>query len=202
MNSNQLPSQMNHGGHEVFDLHEVIAGMINVLDQYMMFRMFVRDPELMDILDRQYSFILDQYNLTCECFTTGREPSQHTKRYMMKQNNTVVYGMKPSQPKKPNQSIEDIKDKGLSGHMLGLIKSTASLLTMTSVEVTNPVIRRVLADSVPNYVEMAYEIFLYQNKHSYYQVPQLSAHDMNLMTNSYVPMNGQPQMPNPGMFRN
>ena len=198
--SNQMPPQMNHGGHEVFDLHEIIAGMINVLDQYMMFRLFIKDPELLGILDRQYQFILDQYNITCECFTTGQDPSHPTQSYKMTQSHQVTFGIKPTQPKKPNQSIMEIQDKGLSAHMLGLIKSTASLLTMTSVEVTNPVVRRVLADSVPNFIEMAYEIFLYQNKHQYYQVPQLSPQDMNTMTNSYVPFTGQPQMPKPGQM--
>ena len=198
-----MSNQLNHGGHEVFDLHEVLSGMINVLDQFMMFRVFVKDPELLDILDRQYSFILDQYNITCECFSTGQDPSHPTKKYMMKQNNTVTYGLKPSQPKKPNQSINEIKDQGISGHMLGLIKSTASLLTMTTLEVTNPVVRRVLADSVPNYIEMAYEIFLYQNKQQYYQVPQLNQQDMTQMTSGFAPFTGQPQMPNPGsMYRN
>ncbi|WP_407644199.1 spore coat protein [Falsibacillus albus] len=198
--SSQLPPQMNHGGHEVFDLHEVIAGMINVLDQYMMFRLFVKDPELLQILDHQYQFILDQYNITCECFTSGKDPSHPTQSYSMGQSHNVTYGIKPTQPKKPNQSIMEIQDKGISGHMLGLIKSTASLLTMTSVEVTNPVVRRVLADNVPNFIEMAYEIFLYQNKHQYYQVPQLTQQDMMQMTNSYVPFTGRPQMPNPGQM--
>ncbi|SFE66110.1 Spore coat protein CotF [Bacillus sp. OV194] len=197
-NTQQVPNQMNHGGHEVFDLHEILSGLINVLDQYMMFRSFAKDPELIDILDRQYRFILDHYNILCECFTSGSNPSHPTSEYRMKQNNTVTYGLKPSQPKKPNQSISEIKDQGLSGHMLGLIKSTASLLTMTSVEVTNPVVRRVMADNVANYVEMAYEIFLYQNKHQYYKVPQLSPQDMKQMTQSFIPATGQPQMPPQG----
>ncbi|TWI54688.1 spore coat protein CotF [Halalkalibacter nanhaiisediminis] len=196
--SNQMPKQLSHGGHEVFDLHEVLSGMINVLDQYMMFRVYVKDQELLAILDRQYAFILEQYNITCECFTTGSKPSRSTGLYKMNQSNDFIYGLKPTQPKKPNQSINDIKDQGISGHMLGLIKSTASLLTMTSVEVTNPVVRRVLADNVPNFIEMAYEISLYQNKHQYYQVPQLSPQDMMQMTQSFVPFTGQPQMPNPG----
>jgi spore coat protein CotF len=197
---NQMANPMNHGGHEVLDLHEAISCMINVLDQFMMYRMFVKDPELIDIIDRQYYFILDQYNITCECFSTGNDPSHPTKKYMMKQNNNVAYGLTPGQPNKPMQSIEQINDKGISGHMMGLIKSTASGLTMASLEVTNPVVRRVLADSVPNYIEMAYEIFLYQNKQQYYQVPQLSQQDMAQMTNSYAPFTGQPQMPNPGQF--
>ncbi|WP_372459080.1 spore coat protein [Alkalihalobacillus deserti] len=198
--SNQIPNQMNHGGHEVFDLHEVLSGMINVLDQYMMFRVFVKGPELMNMIDRQYSFILDNYNITCEAFQTGTEPSHHTKKYMMNESNTVTFGIKPSQPKKPNQSIEDINDQGIAGHMLGLIKSTASLLTMTSLEVTNPVVRRVLVDSVPNFVEMAYEIFLYQNKQHQYQVPQLSQQDMNSMVQGFAPITGQPTMPTPSQM--
>ncbi|GAE28910.1 hypothetical protein JCM9152_248 [Halalkalibacter hemicellulosilyticusJCM 9152] len=192
--SQQMSPQMNHGGHEVFDLHEVLSGMVNVLDSYMMFRTHVKDQELMDILDRQYSFILDQYNITCECFQTGQDPSHHTKKYMMRQSNQITYGIKPSQPKKPKQSMAELNDHGISGHMLGLIKSTASLLTMCSLEVSNPVVRRVLADTVPNYIEMAYEIFLYQNKQHQYQVPQLSPQDMSAMTQSFKPVMNQQSM--------
>jgi spore coat protein CotF len=198
---NQMPNQMNHGGHEVLDLHETISSMISVLDQYMMFRVFVKDPELLDILDRQYYFLLDEYNITCECFSTGNKPSHSTTVYKMKQNNNVTYGLKQQdQPRTPMQSIDQISDKGISGHMLGLIKSSASILTIASLEVTNPVVRRVLADSVPNHIEMAYEIFLYQNKQQYYQVPQLSQQDMTQMTGSYSPFTGQPQMPNQGQY--
>ncbi|UJF32606.1 spore coat protein [Paenibacillus hexagrammi] len=195
--NNQTPgiANMNHGGHELFDLHEVLSCTINVLDQFMIFRQYVQDPELLDILDRQYNFTLSQYNITAECFTTGQKPSQETSTYMIKEMRQPVYGIKPTQPKKPNQSLSDVKDAGISGHMLGLIKAHASTLTMTSVEVTNPVVRRVLASQVQNFIEMAYEIFLYQNKHAYYQVPQLEASDMQKMLTSYVPATGTPQMP-------
>ncbi|GKS13085.1 spore coat protein F-like protein YhcQ [Paenibacillus chitinolyticus] len=189
-----LPN-FNHGGHEFFDMHEVLSGTINVLDQFMLFRTFVKDPELLDIIDRQYSFILSQYNLTAECFATGRKPSHETSTYMMQQPTNIQYGIKPSQPKKPNQSLADVKDAGISGHMLGLIKTHASLLTMSAAEVTNPVVRRVLASQVQNFIELAYEIFLYQNKHAYYQVPQLQQNDMQSMLNTFVPTPGYPQSP-------
>ena len=68
--------------------------------------------------------------------------------------------------------------------------------TMAALETTNAVVRRVLADSVPNCIEMAYEISLYQNKHHYYQVPQLAQQDMQQMVNSFEPAQGKPQMPN------
>ncbi|WP_026798896.1 spore coat protein [Pontibacillus halophilus] len=201
MNQQQAGAQpptgagMNHGGHEMFDLHETLAGIINVLDQFMMFRQYVQDKELVSLLERQYDFILQQYNTVVEAFQTGQKPTVETQTYMMTQSNEVVYGLTPSQPKKPNQSLADISDQGITGHMLGLIKSMASFHAMTAVEVTNPVVRRVLADSVPNYVEMAYEIFLYQNKHGYYQVPQLTTNDTYSMLNAFAPAKNKPQMP-------
>lgn len=61
---------------------------------------------------------------------------------------------------------------------------------MSALEATNPVLRRIFADSVPNVVEMAYEIYLYQNKHQYYQVPQYQQQDMQAIINSFAPVQG------------
>jgi spore coat protein CotF len=194
-NQTQGTQQMNHGGHELFDMHEVLGCSIHVLDQFMIYRQFVQDQELLDILDRQYNFMLSQYNLTAECFTTGQKPSQETSTYMIKEMMQPIYGMKQMQPKKPNQSLADVNDAGISGFMIGLVKTHASLLTMSATEVTNPVVRRVLASQVQNFIEMAYEIFLYQNKNAYYQVPQMEASDMTKMLNTFVPAPGNPQMP-------
>ena len=58
--------------------------------------------------------------------------------------------------------------------------------TMAATETCNPVVRRVFADSVPNCIEMAYELAIYQNKHHYYQVPQLAAQDMQQLLNSFA----------------
>jgi spore coat protein CotF len=196
MHTGNVPSQMNHGGHEVFDVHEVLSGAIDTLNSYMLLSQHVKDPELKDIMDHQYQFIQQEYNTTVECCKTGQDPSTPTQSYRMKQGNDFVYGLKPSQPKKPLQSASEITDEWISGHMLGAVKSSASMKTMSALETTNPVVRRVLADSVPNCIEMAYEISLYQNKHHYYQVPQLAQQDLQQMVNAFAPAQGQPQMPN------
>ena len=113
----------------------------------------------------------------------------------MTQGNDFVYGMKTSQPKKPIQSESEISDEIISGFMLDAAKTGASGKTMAALETTNPVLRRVLADSVPNCIEMAYELAIYQNKHHYYQVPQLAQQDMQQLLNSFA-TGGQPAMPN------
>ncbi|TYS67298.1 spore coat protein [Sutcliffiella horikoshii] len=190
----QATPNTNHGGHELFDAHEVIAGIISMLDQYQMYEQHIQDPALKDIVKRQTTFVTQMYNTIVESFRTGQKPSVSTQVYKMTQTHDVVYGITPSQPKKPNQSVNELADKGLSAYMLGQTKGLATLLAMTALEMTNPVLRRVIADSVPNFIEMSYEIFLYQNKHGYYQVPQLAMQDMNAMLQSYTTVPNQGNM--------
>ncbi|WP_150273247.1 spore coat protein [Paenibacillus tepidiphilus] len=182
-----IPAQLNHGAHEVLDVHEVLTGAVNTLNTYTMLSQYVQDPELRGILDRQKQFMTAEYNTTLECFKTGQDPSVPTQSYKMNQGNDVAYGLKPSPPKQPIQGTAAINDDVISSSMLCAVKSGATAKTMAALESTNPVVRRVLADSLPNCIEMAYEISLYQNKQGYYQVPQLAQQDMQLIQNSYAP---------------
>jgi spore coat protein CotF len=194
MHTGPVPPQLNHGGHELFDVHEVLSASVAGLNQYTLLRPHVKDQELLTMMDRQFHFMQEEYNITVECFSTGLDPSKSTQKYMMKQDNDFVFGLKPSQPKKPIQSAAELTDEIISGFMLGVHKSGASLKAMSALETTNPVVRRVLADSVPNCIEMAYEVSIYQNKHHYYQVPQLAQQDTTAIVNSYAPSNIQPNM--------
>lgn len=182
----QNQASLNHGGHELFDAHEVITGLITMLDQYQMYDQYIRDPELKSISSRQQDFANQIYYTIVQSFQTGQQPSVPTQTYQITQSINTFYGIKSGLPKKPNQSINDISDQGLSSYMLGQTKSLSTLLAMTALEMTNPILRRVIADSVPDFIEMSFEIFLYQNKNGYYQVPQLTVQDMQKMLNSYA----------------
>ncbi|KAB7707216.1 spore coat protein [Bacillus aerolatus] len=190
MHTGTVPPQLNHGGHEVMDVHEVLSGAVGAMNEYTLLRPQVKDQELLDILDRQYQFMQQEYNTTVDCFQSGQDPAVPTQSYQMKQGNDFVYGLTPTQPKKPMQSAAEINDEVISGAMLGTMKSSASAKAMAALEVTNPVVRRVLADSVPNCIEMAYELSIYQNKHHYYQVPQFAQQDMQQMVQAYAPAMG------------
>jgi spore coat protein CotF len=191
MMNNMQATDTLHGGHELMDVHEILGCLNGTLDQYLLYDQHIKDPELKDILNRQHQFMLDNYNILCECFKSGKDPSHPTTKYMMNQSNDVIYGLKPGQPKTPHTNASQIGDKCISNYMMGLIKSSAGVMTMGALEVTNPVVRRVIADSVPNFIEMAYEIFQYQNKHGYYQVARLDQNDMTQLINSYAPATGQ-----------
>ena len=114
----------------------------------------------------------------------------------MQTGNDFVYGLKQTQPKKPVQSPNEITDEMISGYLLGAAKASATVKTGAALETTNPVVRRVLADSIPNCIEMAYELAIYQNKHHYYQVPQLNQQDMQGLLNSFAPAQGGQPMNN------
>ncbi|RPJ95759.1 spore coat protein [Rummeliibacillus sp. TYF005] len=180
-------AKFNHGGHELMDLHETLGAMIGGLDQCVLLRDRIQDNELRNIVDRQYKFALDDYNTLVEAFQTGKDPSQPTGHYEMTENNKFTFGVQPGQPKKPITQANEINDEIISGFILSWHKGLATLKATAATETTNPVVRRVLADSIPNCIEMAYEISIYQNRKGYYQVPQLSSQDTVIITNCYAP---------------
>lgn len=188
--SNQMAPQMNHGGHELLDAHEAIGGLIGNMEQALFYEQHIQDPELKAMLQRQKAFQTQLYNTIVDTLQTGQDPSVPTQTYQMNEPNDVTYGMAPSQPKSPAQSVHEINDECITSFMMGGLKACASAFTTTALEATNPVLRRVLADSIPNVIEMAYEVFLYQNKHQYYQVPQLKQEDMQQYINGFSPMQG------------
>lgn len=176
----------NHGGHELMDMHETIGEIIACLNQSILLRPLVKDQELLSILDRQYNFTLGMYNTIVESHNTGHDPSVPTGRYQMETGNNFTYGLNPSQPKKPMQNANEVNDEIISGFLLGVQKGIAKCMTAAATETTNPVVRRVVADSIPNCIEMAYETSIYQNKHGYYQVPQYTKQDMQTMLNAFA----------------
>ncbi|CAM5726547.1 hypothetical protein SAFG77S_10820 [Streptomyces afghaniensis] len=178
----------------MFDVHEVLVGAINTMNLYKLLGNHIQDPELRDIQNRQYQFIQEEYNLTLECFQTGQPPAKRTEPYMMKENNDFIFGMTQMPPAKPIQNVTEMSDQQAAVAMLSALKASASMKTMAAAETTNPVVRRVIAASIPNCLEMAYEVSLYQNKHHYYQVPQLAAQDMQNILNGFAPAQGAPMM--------
>lgn len=178
------------GGHELLDAHEAIGDLVGGMEQYLLFEEHIQDQELKSILQKHRSFLTQLYNTIVDTLKTGKDPAVPTQTYNMEQSNEVIYGMQPSSPKTPAQSINEINDECISSFMLGVLKQISSSFTTTALEATNPVLRRVFSDSIPNAIEMAYEIFLYQNKNQYYQVPQLQTQDMQTLSNSFTPIQG------------
>ncbi|RDW21218.1 spore coat protein [Oceanobacillus chungangensis] len=188
--SSQMPANISHGGHELFDIHEAMGGLIGAMEHYFLYESHIQDPELKTMLGQHKNYLTQTYNSIVEALKTGSEPAIKTQTYNMAASNNTLYGMQPSQPKTPAQSANEINDHCISSFWMGHLKASSSAFTMTALEITNPVLRRVFADSVPNLIEMAFEVYLYQNKHHYYQVPQLKQEDMQNYINAFAPVQG------------
>jgi spore coat protein CotF len=189
--SSQMQDQISHGGHELLDAHEAIGGLVGGLEHCVMYEQYVQDPELKQIMQSHRNYLTTMYNSIVETLKTGQEPAVKTETYNMATGNDTIYGMQPGQPKMPAQSVNEINDECISGFMMGHMKGCASHFTTTALETSNPVLRRVFADNIPNLIELAYELYFYQNKNHYYQVPQLNNQDMQNYINSFAPVPSQ-----------
>ena len=50
------------GAHETMEVHEVLTSAINGINHFQLYRSFVKDQQLMQILDNQLQFMMDEYN--------------------------------------------------------------------------------------------------------------------------------------------
>ncbi len=185
-----MPPQQQFGGLEIMEAHESLGALSGCIAYYSLHQQYVQDQQLTNIFDRQKTFVSQLYNTVLNTLQTGKDPAVKTQTYEMQENNQTTYGVTPSTPKAPIQNVNEINDKELSSALLGHLKGIASHFTMAALESTNPVLRRIFADSVPNVIELAFEVYLYQNKQQYYQVPQLTQQDTQAIISHYGPVPG------------
>src|SRR5699024_1810914 len=113
-------------GHEIMDAHEAIGSLTGALEQYLLYKEHIQDPTLQNMLTRQHSFLSTLYNTIVQTLKTGQAPTVKTQTYMMDQSNDVVYGMKPTPPKAPAQSVSEVNDQCVSSYMMGAVKACAT----------------------------------------------------------------------------
>lgn len=188
--SNHMGHEQKHSSNSLLHANNAIGSVISTIEQSLLYESHIQDQQLMQIAQKQRTYLQGLYNTLVETYRSGQDPTVPTQTYNMSENTNAIYGMQPGAPKTPADSVQKINDECVSGFLLGGLKTLASGFTIAAIEATNPVMRREFADSVPNIIEMAYEVFLYQNKNHYYQLPQLQQMDTNALLNSFAPMQG------------
>ncbi len=188
--SNHMGTEQKHASHSLLDAHETIGTVVASIEQSLLYENHIQDEQLMQIATKHRTYLQGLYNTIVQSMKSGQDPAVPTQTYNMSESTNVVYGMKPGAPKTPVASVQEINDECVSGFLLGSLKAISTEFTTTALESTNPVLRRIFADSIPNVIEMAYELFLYQNKHHYYQLPQLEPAEMEALQNSFAPVQG------------
>ena len=167
------------GSHEVMQLHEVLTNVIDGINQFQLYRPHAEDPQLRSILDKQISFMNQEYNNMVQ--TVSHHSKGEAIPYRRVKNVAPSYGLKNPSPLAPNSSIDDMDDRDVSSGMLGCNKAAAILKMTASLEFADPTIRRMLQQAAINCSEQAFEVWSYMNQRGFYQVPtmkQMTTHTM------------------------
>ena len=171
------------GAHETMEVHEVLTSAINGINHFQLYRSFVKDQQLMQILDNQMQFMMDEYNQMVQ--TLSQQGNNNAVPYNSIANGAPAYGLKNPAPQSPNASMNQLDDRDVSSSMLSCHKTSAAKKMMAALECANPQLRRMMQQGAINCAEQAYEVWQFMNQKGYYQVPTMKEETTNTVLNSY-----------------
>ncbi len=182
------------GAHEVLEIHEVLTDTIDGINQFQLYRPYVKDQQLAAILDNQLQFMEREYNEMLSVLQNkgqGHLFSYRTAWQSSAQNAQPNYGLRNPAPEAPNASMNELDDRDIASGMLGCSKASATLRMQAALECADPQIRQMMIQGATSCAEQAYETFQYMNQKGYYQVPTLQANTTSTMMNQYQPTQQQ-----------
>lgn len=171
------------GAHETMEVHEVLTSGINGINHFQLYRSFVKDPQLMQILDHQLQFMMNGYNQMVQTLT--QQGKNNAVPYNFGNTGVPTYGLDHPAPQSPNASMNQLDDRDVVSSMLSCHKNSASKKMMAALECADPQLRRMMQQSAVNCAEQAYEVWQYMNQKGYYQVPTMKEETTNTILNSY-----------------
>jgi len=190
----------SYGAHEIMEIHEVLTDAIDGINQFQLYRPHARDPQLLQILDRQTQFIVNEYNALVNM--VQQNGAGQAVPYRAPRQFQPVYGLDHPAPAAPNTSAQQMDDRDVASGMLGCHKASALMKMVAALECGNPEIRRALQQGAVNCAEMAYEVWQYMNERGYYQVPTMKEITTNTVVNMYQPAAAPMAQPSAGETAN
>ena len=87
----------NLGAHEVMEIHEVLTGAVDTINQFQLYRPHVTDQQLGTILDKHQQFMTQEYNNMVQAINAQRNfhgyplprPYDDTAKIRIKQSTTT-----------------------------------------------------------------------------------------------------------------
>jgi spore coat protein CotF len=173
-----------YGAHEVMEVHEVLTGEIDAINNFQLYRPHIRDQQLQQMLEHQLQFMMNEYQSFVQALN-GQGMGQAVP-YRAPRNAAPVYGLRQPAPVAPNTSMEQLDDRDIASAMLSCHKSSAAKKMLATLECADPQIRRTMQQSAMNCAEQAYEVWQYMNQKGYYQVPTMKEMTTQTMLNTYT----------------
>lgn len=178
-----MGQEAQFGALELMKVHEVLNLHINGINHFEIYRSYVKDPNLMQILDNQLNHMYSGYkNMVNYLHSKG---IGQAVPYRAPKAASVKYGLRQPAPVQPNASMEEMDDSDVASAMMTCAKSSASICTTAALECADSNLRSMMMDCVVSSVNQAYETFQYMNQAGMYQVPTLAQQTTETMTNIY-----------------
>lgn len=171
------------GAHETMEVHEILTSAIDAINQFQLYRPYVKDQQLQQILDRQLQFMMNEYNQAVQMLNQQGNPQ--AVPYRSVKNVAPIYGLDNPAAQSPNMTMNQMDDRDVASGMLGCHKASAAMKMIASLECANPQLRHMMQQGAVNCSELAYEVWQYMNQHGYYQVPTMKEMTTNTVLNSY-----------------
>ncbi|WP_442598967.1 spore coat protein [Neobacillus sp. D3-1R] len=189
-----MMNQGTIGAGETLQYHEVLCSSINAINQFQLYQPYCQDPELKNILQNQLNFMVSEYNAMVQALnskgnSTSLPPANLNKAF------TPSYGMTPSSPEQPNNSMNQMNDRDVASGMRDCSKASAIMRTYAALECSDPQLRNMMAQGARNCIDQAYETWTYMNKNGYYRVPVFDQATMNTLLSTYQSTNSTFGMP-------
>lgn len=182
----QQQQQQKFGAHEMMEAHAVLTSIINSINHYQLYRTYITDSQLEQILDRQLQHMVREYDNLVFYLTNQRgvNPAIYESRAM----NQAKYGLRNPAPQSPNPSANAMDDQDIAAGMLYCTKASALSKISAALECADPQLRQMMLQGAISCSEKAYEIFQYMNQKGYYQVPTLNPNTQSTLANTYQPV--------------
>ncbi len=177
----------NLGAHEVMEIHEVLTDTIDGINQFQLYRPYVKDQELLGILDRQLQFMNQEYNNMVQA--VNQQGNVNISPYRKPRNISPNYGLNNPSSQSPNLSADDMDDRDVSSGMLGCHKASACLKLRASLECAEPQIRKMILQAATNSAEQAYEVWQYMHQKGFYQIPTMKDQTTSTIMGTYTAAN-------------
>ncbi|MEB3101650.1 spore coat protein [Ferviditalea candida] len=171
------------GAHEVMEVHEVLSTSIEGINLFHLYRPYVKDQQLRQILDRQILFMTNEYNNLVQL--VEQQGAGQAIPYRTVKNFAPTYGLDNPATNSPNTTANQMDDRDVASGMLLFHKSSAVQKMNSALECADPNLRSAIQQGAVNCSEEAYEIWQFMNQKGYYQVPTMKEMTTNTFINSY-----------------
>lgn len=155
---------------EVCQLKELILSCTNTITCMSLFKNQVQDPELKEILERQFPLHIQDYNMKVEFLKENMGPQEELRipeQISIKMN---LSEKKDALPVTPNTNTEKLNDREIATSYLLTLKRAGREYAWSAMEAGHPRLRQFLKDAFTMSCNHAYEVWDWMVNHQYYAV--------------------------------